>query len=269
MSENLLQQVINKTISPGPFEKEIWVLSKGIERKGRIYNGSELDPIRLFRSRVFESEKLPTSQSEFSYPPIDLCKLGRANENKSPIFYASAGGPTTFVESRCKVGNIIVISEYRGTGPLLVQEVGFLNSQSEKNEYERTIHEIFTHPTNDYYEYSSKIAVHLISGNQLHGISYPSIISSNQSQNFALKIEYADNFLSLMHCTAYVIKSIEHTFKYDVEEVNFGVNNNGTIHWKGRKKRWTIKETGGQLAIRANGWQWEAYDINNKLVDPE
>jgi hypothetical protein len=40
----------------------------------------------------------------------------------------------------------------------------------------------------DYYEYSSKIAVHLMSGYQLHGITYPSIILSNQSQNFALKI---------------------------------------------------------------------------------
>jgi hypothetical protein len=40
----------------------------------------------------------------------------------------------------------------------------------------------------DYYEYSSKIAVHLMNGGQLHGITYPSIILSNQSQNLALKI---------------------------------------------------------------------------------
>jgi hypothetical protein len=121
----------------------------------------------------------------------------------------------------------------------------------------------------DYYEYSSKIAVHLMNGEQLHGITYPSIILSNQSQNFALKIECADKVLSLVHCTAYVIKSIEHPLKFDVEEYNFGVNNNGMIHWTSRKKQWSIKKNGGQLTIEANGWQWEAYDINNKLVDPE
>jgi hypothetical protein len=36
-----------------------------------------------------------------------------------------------------------------------------------------------------------------------------------------------------------------------------------------QKKQWAIKENGGQLTMKANGWQWEAYDINNKLVDPE
>lgn len=269
MSENLFQQVINKTILPDQFEKEIWELSKGVKRQGRIYKGSELDPLRLFRSRVFESEKLPVTHSEFSYPPIEWCKLGRANENGLPVFYASAGGPTTFVESRCQVGNIIVISEYRGTSELLVQEVGFSNSQNEKNEYEKIIHEIFIHPTNEYYDYSSKIAMHLMKGEQLHGITYPSIISNNQSQNVALKTQYADKFLSLIHCTAYRIKSVENPFKYDVEEINFGVNNNGSVQWKGRKKQWVIRENGGQLAMKANGWQWEAYDINNKLVDPE
>lgn len=269
MADNLLQQVINKTIPPDQFERNIWTLSKGIERKGRVYNGSELEPIRLFRSRVFESKELPTSQSEVSYPPIELCKLGRANENKSPIFYASAGGPTTFVESRCKVGDLIVISEYRGIDKLVVQEVGFQNSKSEKNEYEKIIHAIFTHPTHDYYEYSSKIASHLMRGDQLHGIIYPSIISGNQSENLALKTEYADNFLTLINCTAYRIKSIEDASKFNVEEVNFGVNNNGTIHWKGRKKQWTLKEKGLQLTMKANGWQWDAYDINQKLVDPE
>jgi hypothetical protein len=51
----------------------------------------------------------------------------------------------------------------------------------------------------DYYEYSSKIAVHLMNGEQLHGITYLSIILSNQIQNLALKIECADKVLSLVH----------------------------------------------------------------------
>jgi hypothetical protein len=40
----------------------------------------------------------------------------------------------------------------------------------------------------DYYEYSSKIAVHLMNGNQLHGVTYLSIILIDQIQNLALKI---------------------------------------------------------------------------------
>lgn len=269
MLKNLFERTINKTISPDQFEKEIRALSVGIARDVKVYYGSKLDPIRLFRSRVFKSETLPTLLCEYSYPPIDSCNMGRANENKSPIFYASAGSPTTFVESRCKVGDIIVISEYRGKSELLVQEVGFSNSRNGNTDYERLMHEIFVHPTNDYYEYSSKIAKHLMGGELIHGITYPSIISNNQNQNVALKPQYVDKFLSLINCTAFKIKDISNSYEYDVDEINFGVNDNGVVNWTGRAKQWTIRETGDQLVMRSNGWDWEAYDRNNKLVDPE
>lgn len=269
MAENLLDRVLKGIISPDQFEKEIWTISTGVKRTGRGYNGSKEDPIRLFRSRVFNSTDLPNTLNEYSYPPAKFCNLGRANEKNIPVFYASAGGPTTFIESRCKIGDIIVLSEYRCTNKLIVQKVGFSNKLGEESEFERTIHEIFTHLGDKYYEYSSKIASHLMRGDQLHGITYPSIISRNQSQNLAIKIDYADEFLSLMHCTAYKINSIKNQFKYDVEEFNFGVNEENSINWKGRKKRWELKEQDAELKWWANGWQWEAYDVNNKLVDPE
>ena len=269
MSSDLLDQVLNGTISHDEFEKEIWILSTGVKRTGRSYNGTENNPIRIFRSRLFESEKLPIALNEYSYPPSEYCSIGRANENKVPVFYASAGGPTTFVESRCKVGDIIVVSEYRCHHKLVVQEIGFANNLNEASEYEQIIYEIFTYSGDKYYKYSSKLASHLMKGPELHGITYPSIISNNQSQNLALKADFADQFLTLINCTAYKIKNITDTFSYEVEQFNFGVNNHNSIIWKGRKKQWTIKENGAELQMKANGWQWDAYDINNKLVDPE
>lgn len=269
MSENLLDRVLKGTISPEKFEQEIWSLSTGIKRIGKAYNGSEKDPIRIFRSRLFESEELPVAPNEYSYPPAKYCNLGRANEKNEPVFYASAGGPTTFVESQCKVRDIIVVSEFRCLYKLIVQEVGFSNNLNEASEYEKIIHEIYTHTGDRYYKYSSKIAEHLMKGEQLHGITYPSIISKNQSQNLALKIGFADQFLTLIHCTAYRVEKITGPFSYEVKEFDFGINEKNSISWKGRKKQWILKEQGAEIQMRANGWQWEAYDINNQLIDPE
>lgn len=268
MPKKLLDLALKRKITPEEFEKNLRTISTGIERKGRNYKGTKVDPIRIFRSRLFETQKLPVALKEYSYRENEFCKLGRANEQHKSIFYASAGGPTTFVETRCNVGDIIVVSEFRCYRDLLLQEIGLLETENKPSEFEEMLHEIFTHPDEQFYTYSSKIAKHLMNGKDLHGIIYPSIISNNQSHNLAIKPDFVDKFLSHINCTAYKINKIKTKFSYDVDEIDFGINEQNSIIWKGRKKRWTIKENGASLKMKSNGWQWDAFDINNRLVDP-
>jgi hypothetical protein len=214
------------------------------------------------------TDVLPTEAMEFSYPR-SKCNKGRANVHNAPVFYASAGGPTTFVESRCESGNTVVVSEFRCYEELLVQEIGFTNVDQTATEYEIIMHELFAAPGSEYYEYSSRIASHLMSGKELHGITYPSLASNSSSQNFALKTSFVDRALHFINATAYKIKQITDPFKYEVDEIDFGTVEHGKISWKGRKKKWSLTHKGQTLQMVSTGWSWDAYDEGGRLVDPE
>ena len=132
----LLTLARSKSISPEDFEKKLWELSTGQERSARRYTGTSSEPIRVFRSRPFTADALPTEATEYSYPNPLICKSGRANVENVPVFYASAGGPTTFVESRCAAGNIVVVSEFRCYAEMVVQEIGLAGNDQAATEYE-------------------------------------------------------------------------------------------------------------------------------------
>lgn len=265
----LLELAREKKINPDDFLTHLWSISKGTIRTGRRYTGSTKDPVRLFRSRIFKSKPLPSELSEYSYPPVGVTTIGRANRINSPIFYASAGGPTTFVEARAQKGDILAVSEFRCHSEIMLQEIGFIRNESSHSELEKSMHELFTQDGDGLYEYSSCIAHHLMGGEQIHGLTYPSIISNNSSQNVALKPSFVDEHMHLAHVTAYFIKNVRDSSKYDVEEVDFALPENGGLHWKGRKKQWVLRKTDEELKMQSNGWWLDAYDLDGTLVNPE
>jgi len=268
-SAGLLSLIRSKSISPEDFEKRLWEMSTGQERKGRRYIGTPQEPIRIFRARPFNTDHLPTEAREYSYPSPSICRLGRANFANAPVFYACAGGPTTFVEARCDVGDVVVVSEYRCLTEMVVQEIGFSADGQSNTEYEAIMRELFVAPSHVYYEYSSCIATHLMSGNYIHGLTYPSIASGNMSQNLALKTSFVDIALHFVNATAYRVKAVTEPFKYEVDEVDFGTVNQGLVSWKGRKKTWQLTRQGQMLRMVSNGWSWDAFNEDGVLVDPE
>lgn len=196
-------------------------------------------------------------------------QIGRVNFANAPVFYACAGGPTTFVETRCDVGDIVVVSEFRCTTEMVVQEIGFTDDGQSITEYEAIMYELFMAPGSEYYEYSSSIASHLMGADFIHGLTYPSIASGSSSQNLALKTSFVDTALHFVNATAYRIKAITEPFKYQVDEVDFGTVNQGVVSWKGRKKTWRLTRQGQELRMVSNGWNWDAFDEDDALVDPE
>lgn len=265
----LLELVRQKKINPDDFLTHLWSISKGTSRNGIRYTGTTKDPVRLFRSRIFKSKPLPATLDEYSYPPASITTTGRANRIHSPIFYASAGGPTTFVEARAQKGDILTVSEFRCHSEIMLQEIGVIRNKSSHSDLEESMHELFTQDGDGLYEYSSCIAQHLMSGEQIHGITYPSIISNNSSQNVALKPSFVDEHMHLAHVTAYFIKSVRESSKYDVEEVDFALPTDGALHWKGRKKKWVLRKKDEEVKMQSNGWWWDAYDLDGNLLNPE
>lgn len=268
-AQALLCAVKQKVISPDDFVKNLWKISNNNTRKGRRYRGTAEKPVRIYRATVFSEQTLPENIQRYSYPSELYATLGRANLPGKPVFYACVGAPTAFVESRCSVNDIVVISEFRVSSDVNLQEIGFKNSETPSSDYENLLNEIFTFPGNEFYLYSSCIASHLMTGTDIHGITYPSIISQNQSQNVALKTDCIDSMANFVNATAYKVTAVIDKFKYNVDEVNFGVKDGDGVCWKGRRKKWTIASPRSELKMVSNGWTWDAFDELGMLVDPE
>lgn len=267
-ANSLLELSMNNSISPEEFLRCLWKISTGMTRLARKYEGTSNTPMRIYRSRVFECRTLPNDFNEYRYPKNNV-KLGRANRESSPVLYASAGGPATFVESRCSEGNIVVVAEYRVYVPMVVQRIGFPDDNAMASDYEELLKKIFTFPGPDYYVYSAQVANHLLGGDVVHGIVYPSIEAQNQSENLAIKTDFVDKNVHLVNATAYEVVSVSEKHQYRVNEVDFGICEEEQVTWMGRKKKWAIKKNGQALKMVANGWNWDAYDEEGNLIDPE
>lgn len=185
------------------------------------------------------------------------------------MFYASAGLPTTLVESNVHSGQYLIVTEWEVVSELILAPVGYLNFESNFNELESIYHHIFTHPGNEFYQYSSQVVKHLIGTGIIAGIIYPSIVVSNASENLAIKPSVVDSSLKLINATLYAIDNVTKEHEFQVRELDFATPlKNGLLEWKGRKGHWVIsgKE---QLQFISNGWKWDAYKPDGTHVDPE
>jgi len=263
--EELHLQARTGSISPEEFEKELWRLSKGHRREGRKYDAGS---IRIYRTRVWNTPERPRTVSEISYPPKHASRLNRANEEDEQVFYASAGLPPSFVESRLERGHNVVCGEWRNTAPMILQEVGLSEDQN-PGSIEGLYHNIFTSPDSGIYRFSARVAHHLMSG-PISGLLYPSIAAHNNSHNLALKAAFVDTGLRLVNASFYHIKDVKDMHQYETDELDFAIpDSTGILEWKGRKKQWVIRKAFGELKMVDTGWSWDAYSPDGSLVDPE
>jgi hypothetical protein len=265
-ASELVKLAVSGVISPEEFERELWGLSKGHTRRARSYKAGD---IRIYRTRIWDDSERPRTAIDLSYPPKTLAPLGRANLEGESVFYASAGLPTTFVECGLEKGQHVVCSEWRNTIDLILQEVG-LSTDSGASELERIYHEIFTSLDPAMYRFSARVARHLLGGGAISGLVYPSIASQNASTNVALKTEFVDSGLRLVNASLYFVKDASRLFKYEIEEIDFGVpDHEGSLNWKGRKRTWVLRKQGDTVRMVSNGWGWDGYDPAGVLVSPE
>lgn len=260
----LYEQAISHLITPGEFEKELWRLATGHRRRGRVYEPGQ---VRIYRSRIWQESDRPKAQSDISYPPKKVPRLNRANKEGEQIFYASAGLPPSFVECRLEEGHNVVCGEWRNTAKLTLQEVGL--EDPDLDGIERLYRDIFTSTDPAIYEYSARVAHHLMSG-PISGLLHPSIAAQNKSHNLAIKAEFVESGLRLVNASFFRIKEVGDRHQYKTEELDFAIcDSNGLLEWKGRKRQWVLRKQGEELNMVSNGWTWDAYSPEGTLVDPE
>lgn len=259
---DLKRRVKEQTISPEDFLTELWKFSEGHIRKARRYAAGDLV---LYRTRTFTKPTTPVNVADLSYPPASVCRLNRANSEGDQVFYASAGLPTTLGESRVNEGEYIIVSKWKNTQEIILQEVGL---SQDSTGIEKLYHDIFTESEESIYPYSAQVAEHLMKFEPPFGLLYPSIINQNHSHNVALKKETVDERLEFINASLYEVGHITDDSKFEVTEFDFAsAAGDGKLEWRGRRKQWTVVPK-GELQFVSNGWDWEAFLPDGTYLEP-
>jgi hypothetical protein len=257
----LRDKLKKRTILPEEFLVELWKISTGHTRNGHVFASEKLT---LYRTRAFKEKTTPEYISDLSYPPLEKCKLNRANDGSEQVFYGSAGLPTTLRESRVNAGEYIIVSKWTNSEIVMLQPVGLSNSN---NELEKLYNDIFTDTDESIYAYSSRIAKHLMTGVPSFGLLYPSIINGNKSHNVALNKDIVDKRIKFVNAILYRVDDITSDSSFQVTELNFATSNFKMLDWKGRKKQWTVPANSEVRAV-SNGWDWDIRLIDGTPLEP-
>ncbi len=225
----LFEKALHKSISSDDFLTEIRTMVKGLTRTGVSLG----DETTIYRTRVFSSETRPKFLSELSYPPVELTTLQRANNKGEQIFYGSFGFKTAFVESRAKVDEFVVVSEWVNLEELVLIQIGLSPEKDALNETNKLLHDIFTYQGAEMYEYSSKLAFHLLRGDTISGIVYPSVSSEFESHNVAIHTDFVDKKMKFRQAYLFHVTDISDHEEYEVNEISYVIKEeDGKLKWK-------------------------------------
>lgn len=230
-----LESIINGNSSPEEFIEILKEQSNGITRTGIMLS----EGTTVYRTRKYNEAILPELKSHISYPPIDITQLQRLSGNGQQLFYASTGYKTAFVECRPKKDEYIVLSEWMHRTPMILSQIGIL-SNKKYQELEDFLVKIFSQKDNAYYKYTSKIATHLLSGDTINGLAYPSISSKYESHNLGIKTDYVDNDMTLTQAYLYKIIDVNETDEeFEVEEIAYteDIYNDRLLWFTGQSRR--------------------------------
>lgn len=250
----------------------------------------------LYRGIKYES--IPGNINKLSYPPVEQAGLNRASRKGDQLFYCSNSEAPPFYELDIQVGGKLVISTWITTEKLLVNNVGYTDSNykrlgsvrslerwdklqdkkkinSEENDLIQNFlassfsQKILSNNT-DLFKLTIAIAEMQYSADIFDGLVYPTIQMMANADNFVLKKKAVDsNKIRLKEVYWIEITGIKGT-KYDIQRLDWANSfaDNGDIEWKGRLPQWTIEANGGQLKfVDENGFR-KAYDKNGALVAP-
>ena len=276
------------------FNELLSLLFRGYElRAPRFNKGRE-----LYRGIPY-SEK-PEKLDDLSYPPLEYAKINRASREGEQIFYCSNLESVPFFELNLEVGERLVVSKWKTSRKLFVNNVGYedktfeklksgrkngnwwdnMNPVAKKNELDQNfmirdyLASKFSRPippdNNDYYKLTIAIAEHHFSSEMFDGLIYPTIQMRGNADNFAIKKSFVDSG-GLEFLEVYFIEITEVLdFKYDIKRLDWAnsISANGEIDWKGRIPQWTLG-SGQQLKVIAKDCKWIATDKDGNLIEPQ
>lgn len=253
----------------------------------------------LILYRGIPYDKKPETISYLSYPPKKLAKINRANREREPIFYCATSRQVPFFELDVKPGDKIVVSKWRTAKKLLVNNIGYTDSNfatlnsnrsnqkwsKDKEEHPEILKEeniiiqdflarifsqVIPRDKTEIYKLTIAIAEKHYLADIFEGLLYPTIPMKANADNFAIKPSFIDSGGIVFEEVEFIEVTKIYDFKYDINILDWAnsISGTGTIEWKGRLPQWTIKEKGGELKFNAENGKWIARDKNGNIVEP-
>lgn len=253
--------------------------------------------LTLYRGIPYD--KKPETISYLSYPPKEIAKINRASREKQPIFYCATSRQVPFFELGAKPNDKLVISKWKTTRKLLVNNIGYTdsnfaalnsnrNNQKWNNEKEhpetlkeenviiqnflaKTFSQVIPKNETKIYKLTIAIAEKLYFGEMFEGLLYPTIPMKANADNFAIKPAFIDSGGLVFEEVEFIEVTKMDDFKYEIKVLDWAnsISDTGVIEWKGRLPQWTIK-SGGQLTFTPNEEnKWIVKDESGNIVEPE
>lgn len=246
--------------------------------------------LRIHRGIKYNDK--PTHLKHLSYPPNNIARIGRANDDNQSIFYGATDKTVPFFELRLTVGDTFALSTWETNKELILNHIGFtndviqeLNSQRELdsiydfvkkmqdfgnlNEYVYNyLGGVFSKQVIDsnYYKLTVAITNKLMIGDFFGGILYPTIQMFGNADNLALKPTFVDTGLDFISVEYLKITDVDGKYyTFETLDTSNTIKNDGTIDWSGKTLGWDIKD---QLKIKSNGIEYIALDENNTRINP-
>jgi hypothetical protein len=254
--------------------------------------------VRVYRIRRFPNEK-PEIISALGAPPrSNVQRDQRCNRCGESMFYCSSARQAPFFEMHARIGDILVLSEWKTIRKILVNNVGYtpsvfgsLKSNREspvwgkdaENNWKTTkansmVHEFlaakFTQDvsTGDEYLYKLTIAVteKMIQGGPFDGLLYPTIAMSGNADNLTLRADCASSALNFVKAEYLQITKVEGMdIAFNVLDTATVLGPDGAIIWKGHPDKWTLKGIGATLRFSPEDGRWIARNTSGNIVDPD
>ncbi len=261
---------------------------------GYLVSAPVLNPgVPLFRARIVASQ--PAHRHELLYPPPEYARLNRANRPGHPLLYCSSSRDATFAELRPVQGDMLVLSEWRTTAPLLVNHIGFSKSnfealgsvrngpywsdvgegQSAENaEVAGTLATLFSAPVgsaeSERYKVTAAVAEKLLNSEMFNGLLYPSIATKANCDNLAIKPPFVDASVEFVRAECAQIQAVDaHDWKVEFIDSAGALGEDGRILWRGRPGQWVLRGEGATLTLTAENGRWVARDRSGEIVEPE
>lgn len=261
---------------------------------GYTINSINLNPGFLIY-RGIKYERKPALLSHLSYPPINTCKMGRANRHGVPVFYGATDKNVPFYELDAKPGERMVISEWTIQKDFIFNNVGYteavfkgLNSARAipsfspynnsrenvlvQNFLAKTFSQKISDNNNYLYKITNAIAEkHYSEGGisdalMFKGLVYPTIRMNANADNFAITQLAIDKGFLKFEKVEYIeiLKGVNDSFSYKILDVAFNICNK-EIQWKNLCKNWIV-DSSDEIYLVEEGNEILAYDSLGEVI---
>ncbi len=224
----------------------------------------------LFRGIKYSDK--PLNISFLSYRKVGAAQ-GRANRKNEPLFYCATMREIPFFELDAKPGDKLVISKWKTTKPLPVNNIGYteevfneLNSNRENQKWNKNekLHQEVVNEENiivqnflasrfsqlvpkdntELYKLTIAIAEKHYVADIFQGLLYPTISMKANGDNFAIRPLFIENGGLEFLEAEWIEVTKKYDFKYDINVLDWAnsVSETGDVEWKGRLPQWTIPE---------------------------